>query len=247
MSKLRHAAIITDGNGRWATRRGLPRTEGHTKGRDNFQRICDWCLELGIPYLSFYTLSLDNLKRDKAELDHINALAHELCSEDGIRRMREKGIRVLLCGRRDLVAESDLAAYEQAERETADCSRLTVMLQVYYGGRDEIVRAARQCVADGAEISEEAISARLYAAAVDAPDPDLILRTGGYSRLSGYLPWQSIYSELYITPTLFPDLTREEFAWACRWFESIERTYGGNRAVTGGAAKTEEAAASGKE
>ena len=179
MSKLRHAAIITDGNGRWATRRGLPRTAGHTKGRDNFQRICDWCLELGIPYLSFYTLSLDNLKRDKAELDHINALAHELCSEDGIRRMREKGIRVLLCGRRDLVAESDLAAYEQAERETADCSKRTVMLQGYYGGRDEIVRAARQCVADGAEISEEAISARLYAAAVDAPDPDLILRTGG--------------------------------------------------------------------
>ena len=128
MSKLRHAAIITDGNGRWATRRGLPRTAGHTKGRDNFQRICDWCLELGIPYLSFYTLSLDNLKRDKAELDHINALAHELCSEDGIRRMREKGIRVLLCGRRDLVAESDLAAYEQAERETADCGKLTLTI-----------------------------------------------------------------------------------------------------------------------
>lgn len=226
---LKHVGVITDGNGRWATNRGLPRTEGHTAGRETFQKLCDWCLELGIPYLSFYVLSLDNLKRDKAELDHIQQLARDLCGTDGISRAKAKGIRLCLCGDRARQDPDDLKLYENAERETAECSKLTVMLQTYYGGRDEIVKAARACVDEGVEITEEALSAHMYAAPIGAPDPDLILRTGGYQRLSGYLPWESIYSELYFTPTLFPDLSREEFAWACKWFDGIERTRGGQR------------------
>ena len=226
---LKHVAIITDGNGHWATQRGLPRTEGHTEGRKTFEQVCNWCLELGIPYLSFYVLSLDNLKRDKAELEHIQRMARELCTGEGLEKAKEKGVRLVLCGDRALQNPDDLALYENAERETAACDKLVVMFQTYYGGRDEIVKAANRCVADGVEITEENISARLYASHINAPDPDMIIRTGGYSRLSGYLPWESIYSELYITPTLFPDLSKEEFNWACKWFEGIERTHGGQR------------------
>lgn len=233
MSKVQHVAIITDGNGRWATERGLPRSEGHTEGRKTFEKICNWALELGIRYLSFYVLSLDNLKRDKAELEHIQNMARELCTADGLQRARDKGIRLVLCGDRELQTPEDCALFENAERETAACDKLVILFQTYYGGRDEIVKAALQCVADGVQISEESIGARLYGAAVGAPDPDLVIRTGGYQRLSGYLPWETVYSELYFTRTYFPALTKEEFFWACKWFEGIERTHGGNRTVAG--------------
>jgi len=232
-NELKHVAIITDGNGRWATQRGLPRSEGHTEGRKTFEKVCDWCLELGIPYLSFYVLSLDNLKRDKAELEHIQRMARELCTDDGLAKAKERGVRLVLCGDRSLQDPEDLKLYENAERETAGCNKLTVMLQTFYGGRDEIVKAANRCVADGVEITEENISARLYASHINAPDPDLVIRTGGYQRLSGYLPWETVYSELYFSKTYFPALSREEFAWACRWFTGIERTHGGQRAVLG--------------
>ncbi|MBR2048266.1 MAG: di-trans,poly-cis-decaprenylcistransferase [Oscillospiraceae bacterium] len=231
MNQLNHVAIITDGNGRWATRQGKPRQEGHTAGRENFQHVCDWCLELGIRYLSFYVLSLDNLRRDKAELEHIQQMARDLCTGEGLARAKAKGIRLVLCGDRALQTPEDLALYENAEQKTADCDKLTIMFQTYYGGRDEIVKAARRCVEDGVEISEDSISARLYGAAHHT-DPDLIIRTGGYQRLSGYLPWESVYSELYFTPTLFPDLSREEFFWACKWYEGIHRTHGGDREPT---------------
>lgn len=229
--KVNHVAIITDGNGRWATNRGLPRSEGHTEGRKTFGNVCDWCQELGIRYLSFYVLSLDNLKRDKAELEHIQRMAREMCTGEGLDTAKKRGVRLVLCGDRALQNPEDLALYENAERETAECDKLTVLFQTFYGGRDEIVKAANKCVADGVEITEENITARLYGAVVNAPDPDMVIRTGGFSRLSGYLPWETIYSELFFTKTLFPDLSREEFYWACKWFEGIERTHGGQRAV----------------
>ena len=226
---LKHVGVITDGNGRWATNQGKSRSEGHTAGRETFKRVCEWCQEKGIRYISFYVLSLDNLNRDKAELDHIQNMAKELCTGEHLAKAKERGIRLVLCGDRSLQNPEDLALYENAERETAECDSLIVMFQTFYGGRDEIVKAAQRCVADGVEITEENISQRLYAAHVGAPDPDMIIRTGGYSRMSGYLPWETVYSELYFTPTLFPDLSKEEFMWACKWFEGIHRTHGGDR------------------
>lgn len=230
-NKLNHVAIITDGNGRWATRQGKPRQEGHTEGRKTVEQVCNWCLEAGIPFLSFYVLSLDNLKRDRAELEHIQQMARDLCTDEGLAKAVEKGVRLCLCGDRSMHTPEDLALYEKAERVTAQCGKLTVMLQTFYGGRAEIVQAAQRCVSDGVEISEENISDRLYSSPFGHTDPDLIIRTGGYQRLSGYLPWQSVYSELYFTPTLFPELSREEFMWACKWFSKIHRTHGGDREV----------------
>lgn len=232
MNELKHVAVITDGNGRWATRRGLPRNEGHTAGKKTFQNLCDWCLELGIPYMTFYVLSLENLKRDPAEIEHIHNMARELSNKDGIAQCNAKGIRMVYIGDRSMLPQEDREAYELVERKTAGNSKLICMMATHYGGRDEIVKAARACVDEGVEITEESICAHMYAAPVGAPDPDLIIRTGEFQRLSGFLTWESIYSELYFTPTLFPDLSREEFAWACKWYEGIERTHGGDRKET---------------
>lgn len=245
-NELKHIGVITDGNGRWATRQGKPRSEGHTAGRETFIRLCDWCQERGVKYLSFYVLSLENLKRDKAELEHIQQMARDLCTGEHLQKAVERGVRLVLCGDRALQSPEDLALYENAEKVTEHCDKLTVMFQTFYGGRDEIVKAANKCVADGVEITEETITQRLYAAHIGAPDPDMIIRTGGYSRLSGYLPWQTVYSELYITPTLFPDLSQEEFNWACKWFEGIHRTHGGDRLPQTTTENTKQEAARGK-
>lgn len=228
-NKLTHVAVIADGNGRWATKRGLPRSAGHDEGKKTLWNICQWALERGIPYVSFYVLSLDNLNRDKAEIDHVWEISREIYNGGGVDRCKASGIRLIYAGDRTKMTQEDAECAAKGEDATKDCDKLVCILYTCYGGRDEIVRAANRCVADGTEITEDNISARLYGAAVRAPDPDLIIRTGGFSRLSGFLPWESIYSELYITPTLYPDLSKEEFDWACRWFEGIERTHGGDR------------------
>lgn len=229
MNELKHVGIITDGNGRWATKRGLPRTAGHDEGKKTFHSLCEWALKIGIPYLSFFVLSTDNLKRNPAEVEHIYEIAREIVSKGGIDWCKQNGIRLIYAGDREGIKADDREALEKGEQETAACDKLIVVLYTRYGGREEIVRAARMCVEDGVEITEDAITDRLYASPFGVPVPDLILRTGGYTRLSGYLPWQTIYSELYFTETLFPDLSYEEFAWACKWFERIERTHGGDR------------------
>ena len=226
---LKHVAVITDGNGRWATQRGLPRSAGHDEGKQTFWNICNWALERKIPYVSFYVMSLDNLKRDPAEVEHIFAIGREIYGKGGVEKCKELGIRLIYAGDRTKVKEEDMRCMEQGEADTAHCDKLICILYTCYGGRDEIVRAARACVAAGEEITEETISSHLYAACVDAPDPDFIIRTGGYPRLSGFLPWQSVYCEMYVTTTYYPDFSREEFLWACKWWEGLERTHGGQR------------------
>ena len=228
-NELKHVGVITDGNGRWAKLRGMPRSAGHDKGRETFWNITNWALKQGIPYLSFYVMSLDNLNRDKAEVDHIFEIGREIYGKGGVQKCLEMGVRLICAGDKSRLTEEDRQHMEQGEADTAGCDKLICVLYVCYGGRDEIVKAARACVAAGEEITEETISSHLYAAHVDVPDPDLIIRTGGYSRLSGFLPWESVYSELYVTPTLYPDFTQEEFLWACRWYKGIQRTHGGDR------------------
>lgn len=228
-NKLNHVAIITDGNGRWAAQRGLPRSAGHDQGRESFWKICNWCLEAGIPYLTFYVMSLDNLNRDPDEVNHIFDIGREIYGKGGVQKCQELGIRLICAGDKSRLNEEDFKCMEQGEADTAACTKLICVLCTCYGGRDEIVRAANAAVEAGEAITEESISKHLFAAPYGVPDPDMIIRTGGYSRLSGFLPWQAVYSELYITPTLYPDLSHEEFNWACKWFEGIHRTHGGDR------------------
>lgn len=232
-NELKHVAVIADGNGRWATMRGKPRMEGHDAGKETIWNMIQWCLELNIPYLTVYCLSLDNRKRDPVELDHIYAIGRSLFSDETVNNLKSKGVRMVFAGDRGLLpTDEDRAATEKGERTTMDCRKLICTLCINYGGRDEIVKAARACAAAGEEITEESISSHLYAAHVNAPDPDLIIRTGGYSRLSDFLLWEGSYAELYFSDTLFPELSKQEFAWACHWFKSIERTHGGDRTST---------------
>ena len=240
-NKLNHVAIITDGNGRWATERGLPRSSGHDQGRETFKNIVDWALEMGLSYVTFYVMSLENLKRDPAEVEHIFEIGRDIFGRGGVEEMVKKGVRLICAGDKSRMNEEDRKCMEQGEKDTAHCDKMICVLCTCYGGRDEIVRAANQCVADGVEITEETISARLYASIADVPDPDLIIRTGGYNRLSGFLTWQSVYSEIYVTPTYYPDFSKEEFAWACHWYKRIKRTHGGDRQMKKNATATAKA------
>lgn len=230
---LNHIAIICDGNGRWAFRRGKHRSEGHDAGKEKIQSVMEWCLDMKIPYVSFYCLSVDNLKRDKQEVDHLFVIGRQLFGKENIQRLKKKGVRVVFSGDRSLLqTDDDRKGVADAEAETAECSALVATMHICYSGRDEIVRAAQACVDAGEPITQEGITAHLFTAHAGVPEPDVIIRTGGDSRLSDFLPWQSTYSEIYTTQTLWPDFTKEEFAWVCKWYEGIENPRGGDREST---------------
>ena len=231
--KLNHIAVICDGNGRWAFRRGQPRPKGHDAGKQKIQDMMEWCLDLKISYVSFYCLSVDNLKRDKQEVDHIFEIGRQLFGKDNVKRLKDKGVRGVFAGDRSLLqTDDDRKGVADAEAETAECTTLTATMHICYSGRDEIVRAAQACVDGGEPITQEGITAHLFTAHAGVPEPDVIIRTGGDSRLSDFLPWQSIYSEIYTTKTLWPDFTKEELAWVCKWYEGLELQRGGDREST---------------
>ena len=217
MNRLNHVAVIADGNGRWAERRGLERSQGHEEGLNKVEDMMHWCVELGIPVLSVYCFSWENWSRPKEEVDELFRLANHYF--DRHREFVENNIRVVISGTKKRVPDESLAKMDVIQRETAHCDGLTLNLCCNYSGRMEIVDA----IARGARTEEE-ITAALYQ---DIPEPDLIIRTGGFQRLSNFLLWQGAYSELYFTETLFPDFSIGEFKHAVRRFEGTQRKYGG--------------------
>lgn len=217
MNKLNHLAVIADGNGRWAEQRGLSRQEGHECGLHKIEDLLHWCSELHISVLSIYVFSLDNWKRPKEEVDHLGELANKYF--DRYREFKENNIKVLISGVGDNFEQSTLDKIERVQRETCNCNGLILNLCANYSGRREIVDA----IAKGARTEEE-ITAALYH---QLPPPDLILRTGGHQRLSDFLLWQSAYSELYFTHTLFPDLSKGEMKHIKSTFEKEIRKFGG--------------------
>lgn len=232
-NKLNHIAVICDGNGRWAFRRGKPRSVGHDAGKEKIHDMIEWCLELKIPYVSFYCLSVDNLKREKAEVDHLFKNGRQLFGKENIQKLKDKGVRVVFSGDRSLLqTDDDRAGVADAEAETAECTALVATMHICYSGRDEIVRAAQACVDAGEPITQDGITAHLFSAVAGVPEPEVIIRTGGDNRLSDFLMWQSRYSNIYTTPTLWPEFSREELAWVCKWYETVENPKGGDRAST---------------
>ena len=217
MNELNHIAVIADGNGRWAERRGLDRARGHEEGLNRVEDMMHWCVELGIPILSVYCFSWENWNRPQEEVDSLFELANHYFER--YREFAENNIRVLISGTTRHVKPESLEKMERIQRETAHCDGLTLNLCVNYSGRMEIVDA----IAKGARTEEE-ITAALYQR---LPEPDLIIRTGGYRRMSNFLLWQSAYAELYFTDTLFPDLSLGEFRHAVRRFERTRRKFGG--------------------
>lgn len=217
MNKLTHVAVIADGNGRWAERRGLERSAGHEQGLNKVEDMMHWCVDMSIPVLSVYCFSWENWNRPKEEVDDLFALANQYFER--YREFAENNIRVVISGTRERVPEESIEKMERIQRETAHCDGLTLNLCCNYSGRMEIVDA----VAKGARTEEE-ITAALYQ---NLPEPDLIIRTGGFQRLSNFLLWQSAYAELYFTETLFPDFSLGEFRHAVKRFGVTERKYGG--------------------
>jgi undecaprenyl diphosphate synthase len=234
-SKLpRHVAIIMDGNGRWASARGLARTEGHRVGiGESVADVVDGALEVGLEYLTLYAFSTENWKRPQAEVDFLMNYNQDWLIEQRD-RFREKGVRFSFIGRRGdpRVPQRLIALAEETEEMTASCDRLTLTIALNYGGRAEVVdsvRALAQLVQKGElqpeEIGEEDIRAHLYAPGL--PDPDLIIRTAGEKRISNFLLWQSAYAELLFTDVLWPDFRRRELWEAIAEYQRRRRTFGG--------------------
>lgn len=217
MNELNHAAVIADGNGRWAERRGLERSQGHEQGLNKVEDMMHWCVDLGIPVLSVYCFSWENWNRPKEEVDALFAMANHYFERWP--EFVENNIRVVISGTRERVSPESIEKMETIQRETARCDGLTLNLCCNYSGRMEIVDA----VARGARTEEE-ITAALYQ---NLSEPDLIIRTGGFQRLSNFLLWQGAYSELYFTETLFPDFSLGEFKHAVKRFRATARKRGG--------------------
>jgi undecaprenyl diphosphate synthase len=225
-----HVAIIMDGNGRWASSRGLPRLAGHRRGADRVREIVESCPDLAISHLTLFAFSTENWNRPDAEVTGLMRLFRRYIKKEGARLVAE-GVRVRFIGGRERL-EADLQALMAGlEAQTEGNDRLHLTVAINYGGRDEILRATRR-VAEAVragrlsadDITPETIEAHLDTAGL--PDPDLILRTSGEQRVSGFLPWQSAYSEFAFVETRWPDFTAEMFAAQVRGFGSRERRFG---------------------
>lgn len=217
MNALNHLAIIADGNGRWANKRDMPRSYGHEEGLNRIEYLARGCYELGIPIVTFYMLSIENWKRPKEELDSLGELGKIYLERYD--EFIENNVKVLVSGVTDNFSQEMIDNIQMVQEKTAHCTGLILHLCVNYSGRREIVDA----VAKGARTEDE-ITAALYQ---NLPMPDLIIRTGGYQRLSNFLMWQSAYTELYFTETLFPDLSMGEIKHAVKKFHNTKRKFGG--------------------
>lgn len=221
-----HVALIMDGNRRWAKQRGLSSIEGHKAGEKVIEPVALRCKELGILAVSFYTLSTDNLKRPTAEVDTLlNVL--RVGAAPMLERLAREDVRFTPLGNLELFPEDIRKILLHAAELTKHKQGIRVNLALGYGGRDEIVRAIRTLADNGvfgAAVTEEVLSAKLDTAG--QPDPELVVRTGGRARLSNFLPWQTVYSEIYFTETLWPDFTVNEFNLALSWYQEQVRTFG---------------------
>lgn len=220
----RHIAIIMDGNGRWAKKRGLPRTAGHKVGAETFRKIALYCKALGVEYLTIYAFSTENWKRPADEVSTLMSLLKKYMQE-AIDTMERDQMKLRFFG--DLSALSpELQALAHKANEVADrVEGFQANLCINYGGRDEILHAARECAAAGEEMTEENLERHLYSAGI--PDPELIIRPGGELRLSNFLLWQCAYSEFYFCDTLWPDFGERDLDEAIMAFQQRDRRFGG--------------------
>lgn len=230
MSKPQHIAIIMDGNGRWARKRGLLRAKGHEQGGKTVQTIVDKCLEHGIPWLTLYAFSAENWGRPKPEVNYLMDMLCQFLS-DNIGTMQEKGVRLHAIGELHMLPLKCQEMLNRCLEQTAHNTALHLTLALSYGARQEICHAAR-CLAEQvqrgeispADITPERLSTQLYTTGM--PDPDLLIRTSGEMRLSNFLLWQCSYTELHITPVLWPDFGAADFEAALKDYEQRHRRFG---------------------
>jgi undecaprenyl diphosphate synthase len=215
-----------DGNGRWARARGLPRLAGHRAGTENLRRVIRACVEFGIQYLTIYAFSTENWGRPEEEVRGLRSIIEEVIDRE-LDELHREGTQLRHIGRLEGIDPRLKKKVLQAIELTKDNHRLVLNVAFNYGGRDEIVHAVREIVADGVrpdEVDEDLIKRYLYTA--DCPDPDLIIRTSGELRVSNFLIWQGAYAEWYVTPTYWPDFGREELLEALRQYALRDRRFG---------------------
>lgn len=233
----KHIAIIMDGNGRWAKVRGLPRTMGHRAGIKAVRRVVEACVELKVPCLTLYAFSIENWRRPKMEIVTLMRLLSEFLEKE-IGEMNAHDIRFTAIGRLHQLPEYVRKRLRRTIEATSRNRGLVLNLALSYGGRSEIVDAAKKIAekARAGELSPEAIDERSFSRFLytnGMPDPDLLIRTSGEMRLSNFLLWQISYSEIVVTKTLWPDFTKADLEKAIAEFQSRERRFGATRAMTG--------------
>lgn len=225
-----HIAIIMDGNGRWARARGLPRAAGHRQGAEAVRRTVSGAVELGVTHLTLYGFSAENWKRPITEVEDLMGLLRRYLQGE-IAELHKEGIRLRVIGDRERLPKDIVRLINEAETRTGAMTRLNLTMAISYGGRQDIVAAARR-------LAEAAAAGRLDPAMIDEtyfsstlstheiPDPDLVIRTSGEQRISNFLLWQSAYSELVFVDKLWPDFGKEDLADAIREFQQRDRRYG---------------------
>ncbi len=226
-----HIAIILDGNGRWAKRRGMPRTAGHAVGSETFRKVATYCNDIGIKYLTVYAFSTENWKRPQDEVSTIMSLLEKYILE-AIDEVRKKNLKLRFWGSREGLSERILKLMESAEEESAEMTGMQVNVCLNYGSRNEITNAMRKIAYDVQngkinpdDISEADIESRLYSAGT--PAPDLLIRPGGEMRLSNFLLWQLAYSEMVFTDKLWPEFDERELDRAIAEYQKRNRRFGG--------------------
>ncbi len=221
-----HVAIIMDGNGRWAAKRGLPRLVGHRAGTENLRRVIRACVEFGVKYLTIYAFSTENWGRPKEEVDGLMHILEDVIDRE-LNELHEEGVQLRHIGHLDALSEHLRSKVTRAIELTRNNDRLVLNLAFNYGGRDEIVCAIREIVEEGLkpeEITADIVSQHMFTAGL--PDPDLIIRTSGEMRVSNFLIWQGAYSEWYVTSDFWPDFDREALLKALIDYGQRDRRYG---------------------
>jgi undecaprenyl diphosphate synthase len=226
-----HIAIIPDGNGRWAQKRGLPRSAGHKAGSENLKNIVKFCNKIGVKYLTAYVFSTENWSRPQSEVDTLMNMLFEYL-QNAEKELEGTGIRIKVIGKPDGLPEKLRDEIPRVEKLTAENTGLTLIFALNYGSRDEIVRAVRGIVrsvldgeTDEKDIDENTLSRHLYTHGI--PDPDIVIRTSGEMRSSNFLLWQSAYSEYWFCKVLWPDFRERHLMDAIYDFNNRSRRYGG--------------------
>jgi undecaprenyl diphosphate synthase len=223
----RHVAIIMDGNGRWAKARGLPRLAGHRAGTENIRPVLEACVEFGIEILTIWAFSTENWQRPDEEVKGLLRILQQMIRRE-LQELHKQGVQLRHVGRLDQLPKRLQKQIRDAVALTKDNHRIVLNVAFDYGGRAEIVQAVQRIIRDGvrAEQVDEALISR-YMYTCGQPDPDLIIRTSGEMRMSGFMMWQAAYAEYYITPTFWPDFDRDELCKALAAYSQRDRSFGG--------------------
>ena len=226
----RHIAIIMDGNGRWAKERGLPRLEGHRAGAESVREVMEACIERGVEYLTLYAFSSENWSRPATEVSALMALLDRFLKEKA-KDLDRQNVRLLAIGQLDRLPAKTRALIEKIQARTANHTKLTLVLALSYGGREEIVAAARSLATDAVagKISPSEIDAELFASRLQTagiPDPDLLIRTSGEMRISNFLLWQISYAEIVIVKKFWPDFRQSDLSEAVQEYQRRHRRFG---------------------